>query len=270
MSETDRPIVGLIHGSGHGAWSWDLLRPELEARGFDTIAVDLPADKPGATYGDFAIAAANAFEPAIPDGKKINIVDHSGGAQTVPGLAAILGKEAINTVIHISGSFGESGNHKHVSLLNLWRPNIPQQRRSSEEFRSAILPIEGGLTAFDASQIRRLFFHDCSPARFIWALERIKPHARPKDEPSFWAHMLPGVRQAYILGKEDRIRNREWAVQAAGSLGMKFIEIEGGHSPAISRPDELADIIADFINRDPSLEDTEAIPIGTYGSDTAA
>ena len=37
----------LVHGGLHGASCWDLLRPELEARGHRTFAMDLPIDQAG-------------------------------------------------------------------------------------------------------------------------------------------------------------------------------------------------------------------------------
>ena len=41
----------LVHGAYHGAWCWDMLRTELEAKGHDTSAVDLPNADPGAGPG---------------------------------------------------------------------------------------------------------------------------------------------------------------------------------------------------------------------------
>jgi pimeloyl-ACP methyl ester carboxylesterase len=39
--------ICLVHGSFHGAWCWDLLRPHLESRGHRVVAVDLPISEPG-------------------------------------------------------------------------------------------------------------------------------------------------------------------------------------------------------------------------------
>lgn len=42
------PTIVLIHGAWHGSWCWADVAAGLEARGFDTIAVDLPGhDVPG-------------------------------------------------------------------------------------------------------------------------------------------------------------------------------------------------------------------------------
>jgi len=37
---------GLVHGAYHGAWCWEKLSLELEHRGHQVLAVDLPAEDP--------------------------------------------------------------------------------------------------------------------------------------------------------------------------------------------------------------------------------
>ncbi len=46
----DRGNLLLVHGAWHGSWCWDLLVPELVARGWTPSAVDLPSasGSPGA------------------------------------------------------------------------------------------------------------------------------------------------------------------------------------------------------------------------------
>lgn len=44
----------LVHGSYQGAWAWDLLIPELEARGHRAVAMELPIDDPSAGAARFA------------------------------------------------------------------------------------------------------------------------------------------------------------------------------------------------------------------------
>ena len=48
----------LLHGAFHGAWCWDLVRPELESRGYRTVAIDLPCDDPEAGSARYAEVAA--------------------------------------------------------------------------------------------------------------------------------------------------------------------------------------------------------------------
>jgi pimeloyl-ACP methyl ester carboxylesterase len=52
------------------------------------------------------------------------------------------------------------------------------------------------------------------------------------------------VPSAYIVCRDDRAVNPEWARRAARErLGVEPVEIDGGHSPFITRPMELAALI---------------------------
>lgn len=263
MSEAKLGTIGLIHGYGHRAEHWDRLRPELEERGFDTIAVDLPSGDPDATFADYAAVAAEAFRPIIENGGRIDLVPHSMGSQTIPDLVRIVGKDAVRSIIHISGSIGESGNGNGSAetLPTTMKPRIPMQR-ATDEYANATLRLEGSrMTVLNPSEIRKLMFGDCTPEEFVWALERMRLQAKPRDEPPLEAYRLPGVRQAYLLGDEDMVRDEAYVVEKiAGELGIRLVRMRGGHSPAIARPAELADVITDEIRQIISTEDTIALP----------
>src|SRR6478672_323225 len=40
--DTDQPTLVLVHGANAGSWCWDLIGPELDARGVRWVAVDRP------------------------------------------------------------------------------------------------------------------------------------------------------------------------------------------------------------------------------------
>jgi len=54
----------------------------------------------------------------------------------------------------------------------------------------------------------------------------------------------PATSSAYILCTGDRMVSGDYGRSAARSvLGIEPVEIEGGHSPFLSRPRELADLL---------------------------
>ncbi len=249
----------MIHGYGHQAAHWDLLRPELEARGFNTLAVDLPVGDPDATFADYAAVAAEAFKPALENGGRIDLVPHSMGSQTVPKLVGILGKNAVRSIHHITGSIGEGGNGAAEVLRATTLARVPLQR-NTDDYRDATLRLEGGMTVLNPSKIRELLFGDCRPEDFIHALELMRLQAKPPDEPPLEAYDFPDIPQTYILGDEDPIRDAEYVREKiVGGLGIKLVNIRGGHSPAIARPAELADVIAREIKEVIASEDTVAL-----------
>ena len=68
---------GTVPGAGSG------LIPELQARGHEAVAMDLPIDQPGSGLADYA----KVVEAAVPDGDTI-LVGHSLGATVIPLVAA--------------------------------------------------------------------------------------------------------------------------------------------------------------------------------------
>src|SRR5579871_491149 len=53
--------IALVHGAYHGAWCWELVAPELSARGFRVVAPDLPCDDPDAGLVEYAAAVEDAI-----------------------------------------------------------------------------------------------------------------------------------------------------------------------------------------------------------------
>ena len=73
-------MFALVHGAWHGAWAWDALIPELEARGHRVVAPDLPCDNVDAGTAEYAgvvIEALDGSDDAI-------VVGHSLGGMTIP------------------------------------------------------------------------------------------------------------------------------------------------------------------------------------------
>jgi len=69
-----------VHGAWHGAWAWDALTPELEARGHRVVGPELPredVDAGAAEYARVVIDALDRADDAI-------VVGHSLGGMTVP------------------------------------------------------------------------------------------------------------------------------------------------------------------------------------------
>ncbi len=89
-----------------------------------------------------------------------------------------------------------------------------------------------------------LFFSDVPRDLVAWAVARLRPQCyRVMQEPTpldAW----PAVPSSYIVCRDDRALNPDWArAVARDRLGVEPIEIDGGHSPFLSRPAELARLI---------------------------
>lgn len=78
---------GLVHGAWHGAWCWDLLAQELEARGHRAIAVDLPCEDSSAGCAEYAAAVVEALAGV---GDDLVVVGHSPFLSRPAHLAEVL------------------------------------------------------------------------------------------------------------------------------------------------------------------------------------
>lgn len=223
--------VVLVHGAYHGAWCWDLLRDELDRLGHRVVAVDLPISD--ATAG--AEAYAQAVLTAAQDLDAPTIVGHSMAGVVVPLVAAV----------------------RPVERLVFLAAFLPVPGISVNEQRSRE-PIDGTVPLATAewtslgddvwlvgpNTARELFFHDVPDDLVAWATRQLRPQAyRVMNEPSPLARW-PDVPMSSIVCRDDRALNPVWARAAARSrLGVEPIEIDGGHSPFLARPSELARLL---------------------------
>ena len=89
-----------------------------------------------------------------------------------------------------------------------------------------------------------LFWHDAPPDVIAWANARLRPQCyRAMTETSPLA-AWPDVPSSYIACRDDRATNPAWELTAARErLGVEAVEIDGAHSPMLSRPAELAEVL---------------------------
>jgi pimeloyl-ACP methyl ester carboxylesterase len=219
----------LLHGAFHGAWCWDLLRPELESRGYRTVAMDLPCDDPTAGNARYAEVVADAIRDADHE---VIVVGHSLAGLTVPLVAAarpVARMVFLNAFIPIPGrpfsdQFGEE------SIF----PPTPE----------STWPVtrDDGLMIWPPERVIPALYPDCPADLASWAAARLRPQSRtPHSE----VCPLPGWPQApssYVLSVEDSAVGPDSSRRAARErLGVTATELPGGHMSMVVRPQELAE-----------------------------
>ena len=107
----------------------------------------------------------------------------------------------------------------------------------------------GGLWTVGSETARQLFFHDAPPEVARRAVERLRPQAYRVMEEVTRLRAWPTAPADYIVCRDDRALNPAWGrVAARERLGGNAVEIDGGHSPFLTRPAELS-IILDALAR---------------------
>jgi pimeloyl-ACP methyl ester carboxylesterase len=88
------------------------------------------------------------------------------------------------------------------------------------------------------------FFSDCAPEVAIWAAQRLRGQFWPITQEITPLVAWPNVPCSYVLGTADPIVNPEWSRRVVPEvLGVQPIEIAAGHSPFLSAPVALVDVI---------------------------
>jgi pimeloyl-ACP methyl ester carboxylesterase len=223
---------GLVHGGFHGAWCWERVMPLLTTRGHSAVAMDLPSDDPDATLSDYVAAVVDALvavdEPVI-------LVGHSMGGLVVPHVARL---RPVARLVFICAMFD-----------NLPEPasgvEVPDVTRS--EFDMSSLTIDDRVTTIAPERAVAAFYADCDPADADWAVARLRPQSHAPATPLVapW----PEVPSTVITCTDDRSRDFTRLI-VAPRLGVEPIELPGGHSPFLSRPNALADVLLGIADAD--------------------
>lgn len=226
---TDGPRFVLVHGAYHGAWCWDLLRLELERCGAAAIAVDLPIDHPDAGAEAYAAAVTASVPPGYGP---VVVVGHSMAGLTIPLLPRTLDVERLVYLCALAPQPGVSFDDQNADAGTGF---VPSETPYENPDGSASWPARGAVD---------LFYHDCPPALAAWAARSLRPQhwtITREVTPLRAFHDLPVT---YIVAGEDRVLAPDWCRRLARErLGVEPIEIDGGHSPFLSRPAELARLL---------------------------
>ena len=201
---------GLVHGAWHGAWCWRDVIAELEQRGHDAVAPDLPIDDASAGLDDYAREVVRA----LSGHDDVVLVGHSLASLVIPLVP---------------------GAPVGPDLVSMVTPEFATAERFHDDL---------GRDVLDNESARRLFFHDCDADVAARAVSRLRPQGpRPLAEPSpltAW----PDVPSLVVLTDDDRAVSASWAVGAAKRwLDREPIVLPGSHSPFLSRPAALADAL---------------------------
>jgi pimeloyl-ACP methyl ester carboxylesterase len=205
--------------------------PELEARGHTAVAMDLPADEADAGVDDYADAVMTALKGA---GNDVVVVGHSMGGLTIPVVAS---RTPVHRLVFLAAMLNETGRTAG-DVLTRYPGGI------NPEMVTAGVANGDGTASMPFDLAIKLFYHDCSPELASWAASVLRPQGwKVVGEPApidAW----PSVPQTYIACHDDRTLTIDFQRALAKERGMDLIELPGSHSPFLSRPAVLADVLA--------------------------
>jgi pimeloyl-ACP methyl ester carboxylesterase len=109
---------------------------------------------------------------------------------------------------------------------------------------SWIRMLEGDLMQPDPAQAGTLFYSDCDPEIREWARSRIRPQSaatmmEPVAHPAW--RKVPSM---YVVCANDKAIPPDLQRNVFGPRATKMTELQAGHSPFLSQPNALADVLA--------------------------
>ncbi len=223
-------MFALIHGASDVGWYWHLAERELRQRGHDTVAPDLPCEDDSAGLAEYADTVIAAVGDRTGD---LIVVGQSFGGFTAPLVADRLGARAIVLVTGMIPAPGERPEDWPANT-GMWQAMREQGQR------------DGGLTGNSDPFV--VFYHDVPHAL---AEQAVRKGGRPQsDTPgrSPWPlDAWPAIPTRLVLCAHDRFFPAGFMRRvAAERLGIVPDEIAAGHCVALSRPAELADLLAGY------------------------
>jgi pimeloyl-ACP methyl ester carboxylesterase len=233
----------LVHGGFHGAWCWERTIPELERLGHEAVAIDVPghgerAHEP-ATMDNRLEAVLSVLEPDDV------LVGHSGGGFEITR-AADARPDLVDHVIYLAAALPVEGRTMPES--NALHEDGTKDENLDVTGMLGYLRFDddGSMSFADFHGAWEFFYHDCDEQTARWAFDRLTPERIgdssevPISVETFWGADLP---RSFILCQQDRSQPRWLSDLVAERLGVEPLTIDASHSPFLSRPGELAELL---------------------------
>jgi pimeloyl-ACP methyl ester carboxylesterase len=211
----------LIHGAGDVGWYWHLVADELRAHGHAVVAPDLPIEDDDAGLSEYA----GSVVAAIGAHRDLVVVAQSAGAFTAVVVCDRL----------------------PVDVLVLVAPMIPAPRESPADYWTDTNYAEEWQERYDDPI--ELFYHDVPSQLAAEALRRGRKQSEARTAEPAPFDAWPAVTTKVLLCRDDRVFPARYVRRVARDrLGITPDEIDGGHTPALSRPKELAARLLAYAN----------------------
>jgi len=212
-------IYAFIHGAGDVGWYWHLVEAELRRRGQQTISMDLPVEDDSAGLLDYAQVVGSA----IGDRPDPLIV-----AQSFAGYVAPIVCERVpaRLLVLIAGMVPSPGESAEEMFANTGYRTEPRSDASDDD----------------------VFYQDVPPALAREAKQRGRRQSGTPGKQPWPLKGWPRVPTRFLLCRNDRLFPAHWLREVVRDrLGLTPDEIDSGHTPALSRPREVAERLESYL-----------------------
>jgi pimeloyl-ACP methyl ester carboxylesterase len=232
-----------VHGGFHAAWCWEQTIAELEHLGHQAVAVDLPGHGARVEEESTLVNRRQAIVDVLQHGDVL--VGHSGGGFDAT-LAADAAPDLVGHIVYLAAALPREGRTYPEAMAMRDSEDGEFDADTGEMLSYLKFDDDGAMTFADFVGAWKYFYHDCDEATARRAFDRLGPErfgdttVTPVSTPRFWAADLP---RSFIVCEQDRSMPRWLADTVARRLGVEQLSIDTSHSPFLSRPRELAELL---------------------------
>jgi pimeloyl-ACP methyl ester carboxylesterase len=226
----DAAAIVVVHGWCCGGWVWDRLIPLLHVRGLQTRALDLPCVTEAPQKLCDLHDDARSVRSVIDDLRTpVVLCGHSYGGMVITEASA--GQQRIRHLVYIAADMPDE-KETTVTYSGYFNP----------EFMETVVSRGDGTWLLDPE--RTPLFWDCDPKVRDGARSRLRPMsmriAHPDQTPAgVGSREHPST---LLLCQQDETASADY-FKVYAQRATRVIELPTGHSPQLSRPEMVADIL---------------------------
>ena len=233
----------LVHGAWQGAYVWEDVRSQLEAKGQHVVVVELPAhgnDNAAPQTVSISVYRDKVIEAIHKESGNVILVGHSMGGVVVTAVAEKI-PARIEKLIYI-GAFVPANDQ---SLIDLAFQDTESQLGAS------LIPSADQLTLdVKHENIVSIFCQDATTEKqqLVLSKYRVEPAIPFADKAVVTSANFGSVNKYYIHTTQDHaigtgLQNK----MIAGAKITQVLSIDSGHSPFLSKPNEVVSLFMKIV-----------------------
>jgi pimeloyl-ACP methyl ester carboxylesterase len=236
--------VVLVHGAWNGGWAFDKVVSALTSRGIAVVAPDLPGHgSDQRPVGDLSVDTAGLVEVLSNIDGQIVLLGHSYGGLVIS--EAVANDEVRAKLAHLVYL---------CAICNVGGArfrDLPAEVHEGGLLGPLVRLDDEGLAYIDVSDIdavKTAFYGDCTDEDVRWAAAKLCPQPRSNTGGVAQVSAPNLVPSTYIVCTQDRAipvaaQRAMISAQIDGGATMEVIEWAASHSPYLSMPDALTDVL---------------------------
>ena len=218
--------VVLVHGANHGPWCWSKVDGPLREAGLQVETPDLYSQPNASDPG----AVQAAIDACAGDGP-IVVVGHSFGGLPITQIDPT----TVDHLVYLAALFPTDSETE-----SLGNPVV------ADFFDK--MNVEDGVMTAKLERLRDVWYGDCTDADVEFCAARLRPHPMGSTPMVVARAAWRFVPSTYVICEHDGSIRQDY-MHAAAALTGDSVRWPTSHSPFLSRPELVVNLLRDIVDR---------------------